>query len=171
MAGPNVESPLESSAFLDQNALFLLIGAPTRGSDPYPDPPLVPHGRQIRRQHLHHGHVALGERVLLNGHHRKGLDVDVGAQRAESAQQPIVDGQTGDGSVVAHADDEMPRLPVVGKVVGEGADGLAELVRVRRRDRELDAVGLPSRHERAQLVRRQHNPRPGYRVHQGVGRR
>ena len=129
---------------------------------------MSPPDYRFRWQDFDHRHLALGQGVPLNGHDRKRFDVDVRAQLPKSPQQLVVDGETADGSVVTDSDDEVPRLPVIGKVVGEGADRLAELVRIRRRDCELDAVGLPIGDQHAQLIRCQHDSAPTRSLRRGT---
>ena len=157
-ARARIEGPLQARPLLDQNPLLLLVGASPGRTDANPDSPLVAHRRQVRRQHLDDGHLALGQHVLLNGHGRERLDVHVRAQRREIPQQHVGDGPTAHRAVVFHADDEVTRLSVIGEIVGEGADRFPELVRVRRRDGELDAIGLVVGDQRAQRLGRQHDP-------------
>ena len=104
----SVERLLVDGSPLDEDSLFLLIGASARRPDANPDPALVSHRRQIGRQHLDHGHVSARRRALLNRDRGQGFKVDVRSQRREITQQPVGDGQTARVPRVVHATRRYP---------------------------------------------------------------
>ena len=99
-----------------------------------------------RRLDLHHNHLAGRELVLLDAHGRKRLDVPVRADVAQGQQELLVDLKAGQLPPILHPDDEVTGPP--GKVVGEGADGLAELVLVLDGGGQLQAVRFPGLNHR-----------------------
>lgn len=135
---------------------------PVAGTPPHPNPDLtlVAHRWQIRGQDLDYGEVALRQGVFAHSDGGEGLDVPIGAQRGQILQQVVGDDQTTGAPVVAGADDQVSWLPVIGKIIGEGADGLPEFVGVVNRHRALDTVGLQFGQQGLQLFLAQHHESP-----------
>ena len=70
------------------------------------------------------------------------MNIPIGADSGHIFQDGVCHVYSLDVPVVGHAPEQIPRLSVVGQVVGECTNGLTELVGVRGRNGPLDMVAF-----------------------------
>jgi len=79
--------------------------------------------------------------------------VSIRTKRCKVLQKLVGYSQAAERPIVINADHQETGGLVTWQVIGEGADRLGKLIRVVRRDRALDAVGLESRRACLEVLR------------------
>jgi hypothetical protein len=170
-AGLGVEAARHGHPALQQHPLFLLAGNGLARADAYPYLALVTHRRQVGGMHLDHGHVPPRECTTTDVQHRQRLHVAIGAQGAQVLEQLIGHLQSAGPALIVHTDQQITGLPMPGQIVGEGTNGLGELVGVVGGHRALDAVGLQVLQQGQNNFSSRHGGRPSSGVPSNRGTR
>src|SRR5262249_56862278 len=112
----------------------------------------VAHWRRGGGLHLHYSDIGVAGPDLADDHGRRREDVAVGPDGAEGLQQGIGHRRAGGPATVVHPGEDHARHAIPGQVVGERADGLADLVLVGGRLVPFDEVGLVLREPAYQFL-------------------
>lgn len=152
-----VEGEVTGPGPLSEQQLLLTTRPSRARADADPDHAVEPHRAHARRLDGDVHAVGAGEGALGHRDHRPGKDLGLVANVRDLQDQVVAHGEPGRRPVVRHTDDQVPTTPLR-KIVGEGADRLAEDVSVVRPALPFDVVTLvPS--ERLGQIGHRYRPR------------
>ena len=95
-------------------------------ADAHPDSTAVADWRRVRRLHHDYGDRGAPQTMPGDGQGRRRNDVSVGFHVRQLSQEFVGNRKAGRGAPVIHADEHDAGAPVIGQIVRERADRLAD---------------------------------------------